>query len=316
MALPDFIVIGAGRSGTTSLHHCLRQHPAIYMCPHKSPNHFVSGETMPAREGPEVRAMARQWVRSRDAYERLFEGARAGQILGEVSPVYLQSTRAPAAIRDAVPDARLIAVLRDPVDRAYAHFVGRRRDGLEKRADFGEVVRQELAEGLPDDVAFGSYLGCGLYHRFLSGFYDRFPRERIRVFLFEDLCADLPGLMADIHRFLRVDDDFVPDTSRRYNQTGEIENPVARFLWTRTTSVRTFLRPYWPSFVRDNVQPLRAVNLVKPALDTGLRTMLADVFREDIRRLEALIDRDLSSWTAPPPAGRSGSAGDRRRRAD
>ncbi|NNE08124.1 MAG: sulfotransferase [Gemmatimonadetes bacterium] len=304
MALPDFIVIGAGRSGTTSLHHCLKQHPDIFMCPHKSPNYFVSHEKQPARENARVRAMARQWVSDRGEYENLFDGARGEKVRGEVSPVYLQAESAPAAIHEACPEAKLIAVLRNPIDRAYAHFLGRRRDGLEPRADFRAVVATELSAPLPDDVAFGSYLGCGRYHHFLRGYYERFPHERIRVFLFDDLRRDLPGLMREIYAFLDVDAGFSPDTTYRHNRTGVIENPVARFVWTRTAPIRTLLRPLWPEFVRDGVHPLKAVSLVKPELDPAIRADLIDVFREDVIRLQNLIGRDLAHWLQDTPVAR------------
>ena len=202
MALPNFLVIGAGRSGTTSLHHYLRHHPEIFVCLEKSPNYFVSSEPMPSWENPRARAMARQWVSDRGAYERLFDGARNEKAVGEVSPVYLQALGAPRRIRAACPDAKIVAVLREPVDRAYAHFFGRRRDGLELRPDFEGVVEEELSRPLPDDVAFGSYLGCGRYHHFLKGYFDLFPRARIRVYLFEDLRADTGALLRDLFTFL------------------------------------------------------------------------------------------------------------------
>lgn len=304
MALPDFIVIGAGRCGTTSLHHCLKQHPDVYMCPNKSPNHFVSHVEQPPREGPRVRAMARQWVADRREYEKLFDGARGEKVRGEVSPVYMQATCVPDAIYEACPNAKLIAVLRNPIDRAYAHFLGRRRDGLESRYDFSAVVDTELSEPLPEEVAFGSYVGCGRYHHFLRPYYERFPTERIKVFLFDSVRNDLAGLMTEIYEFLGVDPGFAPDTSYRHNRSGEIENSIARHIWTRTAALRTMLRPLWPEFVRDSVHPLRSVTLVKPQLDPAVRARLIPVLRDDVNQLESLIERDLSHWLRDIPASR------------
>lgn len=296
MTLPNFLVVGAGRAGTTSLHHYLGQHPDVYLCPEKSPNFFVSHEPLPEWEGPSLRQMAQQWVSDRREYEAFFDDVDGETAIGEVSPVYLQAASAPRRIHQTCPDIRLVAILRDPVDRAYAHYLGRRRDGLESRADFQEVVAAELSRPLPDDVAFGSYLGCGRYHHFLAGYYELFPEERIRVYLFDELEEDARGLLADLFEFLGVDSDFVPDTERRHAQTGVIRNPVLRFAWTKSVALRTALRPHLPASIRDAALPVFLPSLTRPALDPTLRAELIEVFREDVERLQALIDRDLSHW--------------------
>ncbi len=296
MTLPNFIVIGAGRSGTTSLHHYLGQHPEIYLCPEKSPNFFVSDEVQPEWEGPTVRRMAQHWVRDRGAYEALFDRARGERAIGEASPVYLQALSAAPAIAKLCPDARLVAILRDPVDRAYTHFLGRRRDGLDSRVDFREVVAEERSRPLPDSVAFGNYLGCGRYHHFLGPYFELFPRERIRVYLYDDLVSDAHGLLADLFAFLDVDPTFVPSTEKRHAQTGVIENSLLRAVWTGSVSLRTAVRPYLPAVVRDLGRPIFARRLAKEHLEPELRAELIEVFRDDIGRLQGLIGRDLKQW--------------------
>lgn len=298
MTLPTFLVIGASRSGTTSLQHYLGQHPQIHMSPVKSPNFFVAGDPIPAWEGETLRTMAGQWVTDRAKYEALFAGAREEVAIGEVSPVYLQSREAPRRIHETCPGARLVAILRQPVDRAYAHYLGRRRDGLEHREHFRDVVEAELARPLPDEVAFGSYLGCSRYHHFLTGYFDRFPREHIRIFLFEDLQADAGALLEDLFGFLGVDRTVRPDTSGRYNRSGVIEHPLRRFVWTRTVRLRTALRPYLPAAVRDAGRIVQGRRLVRAPLDPELRARLVRVLRPDVERLQDLVDRDLSGWLA------------------
>ena len=239
--------------------------------------------------------MASQWVSEHESYERLFDSARGEVAIGEVSPVYLQTTSSPRLISELCPEAKIIAILRHPVDRAYAHFLGRRRDGLEQRTSFEEVVRAELSGRFPDDIAFGHYLGCGRYHHFLRGYFERFPSERIRIYLFEELERNTEGLISDLFDFISVDPTYVPDAGR-HNRTGEIRNPILRHIWTGSVQVRTHLRPYIPQQVRDAVFELIGNQLMKPELDAGLRAQLVGVFRADIRRLAKLIDRDLSGW--------------------
>jgi sulfotransferase family protein len=309
LTLPNFLVIGAGRSGTTSIHKYLAQHPDVFVCAEKSPNFFVAHEPLPSWEGASLQAMARQWITDAHDYEALFRAAGSRRAIGEVSPVYLQARSAPARIHAMCRDVRLIAILREPVARAYAHFLGRRRDGLERRTDFADVVRDELSRPLPDDVAFGSYLGCGRYHHFLSGYFERFPRERIRIYLYEDLQANPAALMADLFAFLGVDSAFAPDMTRHHGQTGVAANPAARFLWTRSVRVRTALRPWLPRRIRDRAAPIFLGRLERPALDPVLRRRLSEVFGDDIDRLEQLINRDLSHWrSGPAPESAPGGA--------
>lgn len=300
MPLPTFLVIGASRSGTTSLHHYLGQHPEIFMCSRKSPNFFVSEDPIPAREGPVARQMMSQWVANRQAYEALFSGAREGSVVGEVSPVYLQSWGAPERIRDLCPEARLVAILRDPAERAWAHYMGRIRDGLDNRESFEAVLEAELEEGLPDEVAFGSYLGCSRYGHFLSRYFEVFPREQIQVCLFEELRDSPRDLLDDVFSFLAVDPS--PSTAismARHHQTGQVRGTLRRFLWTRSVGLRTSLRPLLPEGVRRVAAPVFLKDLDKPRLEPELRARIQEVLAPDIERCQELIARDLTRWLAP-----------------
>jgi hypothetical protein len=296
MTLPTFLVIGASRSGTTSLHYYLSQHPDVHMSPVKSPNFFVAGDPLPDWETGALRAMARQWISDRASYEALFRDVAGRAAVGEVSPVYLQSIHASARIHDACPDARLVAILRDPAERAWAHYLGRRRDGLERRSDFRAVVDAELERPLPDDVAFGSYLGCSRYHHYLAGYFARFPRERIRVYLFEELRADAGALLADLFAFLGVETGVALDTERRHNPTGVVRNPLLRLLWTKSVGARTALRPLLPARVRHAGRIVVARDLARPALDPDLRARIVRALEPDVERLRVLLGRDLAEW--------------------
>lgn len=297
MTLPNFLVIGAGRSGTTSLHHYLGQHPDVYVPAVKSPGHFFCCDR-PAIEDPYVRALTRtHFVPDPKDYEALFDGVRGERAIGEVSPVYLATTRAASRIASRLPGVKLIAILRNPIERAYARFVGRVRDGFERRSDFAEIVREERRTPLVRDDAFGTYVASGFCSHFLASYLDRFPRERIRLHLFEDFAADPARVMADLFRFLEVDPGFVPRTERRHNRSGGIvRNRLLRLVWTRSALLRASLRRHLPEPVRDAVFRAFTTDLVTPPLDPALRAELAELFRHDIEALQAVLKRDLSHW--------------------
>lgn len=303
MTLPNFIVVGAGRSGTTSLHNYLAQHPDIFMCAAKSPNFFVSGIDQPRWETPAAVAMAAQWVADADTYTAMFDGAGDATAIGEVSPVYLQAIGTASRIAAMCGEVRIIAILRNPVDRACAHFLGRQRDGIEPPGvTMATRMNELLAMGMPDDVAFGHYPGCGRYHHFLGPYIEQFGADRIHVALHEDLVTDPVAVLAAMFSFVGVDPGFMPDMTARLNATGQIRNRLLRQVWTRTVGLRTALRPHLPTRVRRSVGSTFLADLERPDIDPTLRQRLLDALVDDITALEDLIGRDLSAWkTAGAP---------------
>ncbi len=296
-SLPNFVVIGAGRSGTTSLHNYLGQHPDIYVSRKKSPNYFVAQDPQPAWENATLQAMAKQWISTRKAYEAQFDGVTTERAIGDISPVYLQSIHTAKRIKETLaPSTKLVAILRNPVDRAYAHYLGRRRDGLELVDDFNAIVDRELTAPFHDDVAFGSYIGCGRYHHFLEPFFEQFPADNIRVYLFDQLQKDLSGLLRDLFSFLDVDPDYQVDTAFSHNQTGIIKNPLLRSLWTKSVGLRTRMRPYLPAFIRHGSRSMLAQQVSKPSLGEDARQRISAALHEDTQALQQLINMDLSSW--------------------
>ena len=297
MTLPNFFVIGAGRSGTTSLHHYLGQHPEIFMARVKAPSHFYC-QGREQSDDPSIRLVVRNYfVPDAADYEALFDGVRDESAIGEVSPVYLASVDVAPRIAAKVPEARLIAILRNPVDRAWARFVGRRRDGLEPREHFADVVRAELEEPLVRADAAGTYLASGCCHHVLATYLEAFPRGQIHLLLFEDLQEDAQRATKDIFRFLDIDDGFAPDMEERLNVSGGfIRNPLLRAAWTGSALWRARARRYLPAGVRDLAFRTVTRDLIVPSLDPDLRVHLTRVFRDDIEKLQQVLDRDLSAW--------------------
>jgi hypothetical protein len=188
-----------------------------------------------------------------------------------------------------------VAILRDPAERAHAQWLGLRRDGVDPAPTFEEALREEdrrIREGWP-------YAGLTMnsrYHRMLSRYYELFPREQIRILLFEDLVADPLAVMRSLFAFLGVDPAFVPDVSRRHGGTGSVRNPVLRALWTGTAGARRVVRPLVPQRWRDGMFAWITHGGVKEPLAPAVRAQLVELFRDDALALQDMVGRDLSAW--------------------
>src|SRR6266513_2334074 len=186
MTLPNFLIIGAIKSGTTSLYHYLRQHPDVYMSPVKETWYYW-------KEGE---AEGRVCIRTRAEYERLFDGVASERAIGEASPQYLHSPTAPARIAADMPAVRLIVSLRNPADRAYSSYLGRLAGGTERRS-VGEALRRGTY-----------YFESSLYAAPLSRYVAQFGRARMKIVLFDDILADARAVLREVCASLDIDTQF------------------------------------------------------------------------------------------------------------
>jgi hypothetical protein len=280
MTMPNFLIIGAARSGTTTLYRYLEQHPEIYVSPVKEPG-FFAFEGLDAgygRFGKGVCDLA--------AYRALFDGVAGETAVGEVSPIYLISPRAPARIQHYIPEARLVAILREPAERARSAATVKALYGGAGREAFGQTVRD---------------IHWGFYHAHLRRYFDRFDPAQIRVYLHEDLRDDARGLSQDLYGFLGVNSAFEPDVTTIHNVSGIPRRRLWRALLAVLHSVRGALAPRLPAALRrrggvywDGLQRWGLV--APPPLEPEVRAELLAMYRDDILRLQELIGRDLSAW--------------------
>jgi len=288
--LPNFIVIGAAKAGTTSLHWYLTEHPQVFVTPVKDPSYFAYGVDVEGRllwGEPEFHSFP---VRSLREYERQFADADDAAAIGEVSTMYLECPQSAARIRELLPAARIICSIRHPVDRAYSDYVmylrhrGRRFDPARDLTATSDWAR-------PDS----RWMRIGRYHEQLSRYFDAFPRDQILVVLFDDLKRDPLRFMQDVYRFLNVDPTFVPDFATPHAPGGLPVSPTLERLFVR--SGRSGVRPWVPRPVANWVRRLRIRTFrPTPPLPKELRNELTRHFEDDIARTSELIGRGLDHW--------------------
>lgn len=307
--MPNFLIIGSTKSGTTSLYHYLRQHPDIYMSPVKEPHFFAcAGGGMLEPRGPGDQTFVQQnVVRELSDYQELFAKASDEAARGEASAMYLYYPHAAANIRRHVSDIKLIAILRHPVDRAYSSFLHLRRDNREIHEDFAEALRAEEARIDEQWLPLWHYRRMGFYHEQLKRYFACFPKQQLRIYLYEDFKERPAEVIQDIFGFLGVDDGFAPDTALRHNVSGLPESGMIRRsydLVVGSSKVKSALKTVLPPGLRQSLKGrvktrLQMHHLSKPPLASALRSELTTIYREDILKVQELIDRDLTAWLAP-----------------
>lgn len=291
MPLPNFIVIGAAKAGTTALYWYLAEHPAVFMSPVKETNYFAYGvddQGRPLFGDPDIHRFP---VRSLAEYEALFTGAGDAVAIGEASTMYLECPQSAARIRELLPAARIICGLRNPVDRAYSDYQMYLRN-RGRRLEPGRDLVPSAPWAQPDS----HWMRIGRYHEQLARYFDAFPREQIHVFLFDDLKRNPLGVVQDLYRFVGVDPAFVPDFDTPHNVGGMPASVLLERMLTKSV-LKTTVEPWMPKPAVNWLRRLRTRAMREaPALPAGLKRELAGHFREDIGKTSELIGRNLDHW--------------------
>ena len=293
MTLPNFFIVGAAKSGTTSMWRYLNQHPDVYM-----PDSKVGKE--PAYYS------SIYGFESRARYVSLFEGATDRQAaIGEASTAYLTDPSSPGRIAGEVPEARIIIMLRNPVDRAYSLYNWMTREGYEYASTFERAL--ELEKVRVQDPTFATdnpqyyynylYYRSGRYHDQVKRYYKTFGKDQVSCILFQDFIEDTMDEYRKTCDFLNINPSFEPDL-RVHNESKEVLYPPLQFILRKVINVanRIFNRTGVKKDRRDALLNIGLTSGRPPKMNPSVRDQLRDSYREDIEKLEQLLDRDLSSW--------------------
>jgi hypothetical protein len=297
VTMPNFLLIGTPRAGTSSMYRYLREHPQVFMSPVKEPKYFEFAESGFDYTGPGDAKTHEQATTTREAYEALFAEAAGRPAIGEASPVYLFSPRAFEAIRREVPGARIVVILRDPAERAFSNFLHMVKKGREKRTTFWDAVEEGRTGRRDGWDPHWRYFEVGLYHQQVKRYLDAFGRERVLIHLFDDLESDPAEILRRTHEFLGVDSVPLASMAEKYN-VGAVprDNAVHAALYG-DGRIKRLARLVLPSGIRRALAGFVARhNVHRPKLPRDDRSRLVRLYRDDVLRLQDLIRRDLSLW--------------------
>jgi len=315
MPLPDFLVIGAPKAGTTALHAALAQHPSLYLSTVKEPKFFLTDGPPPSKGGgPGDIPTWREHVWRRADYEALFAPAAPGQLCGESTPFYLYDTDAQRRIRELIPDVKMIAMLRDPVERAHSNWAHLWSAGLDPEGDFVRACAEEDRRVAAGWAQFWRYTRLGRYGEQLEHLYRVFPKEHVLVLRYRQL-VDVPVQTLDeICAFLGVPGGVITEVPRE-NVTAHPDESLGHRVLSQALRGAAAAGRHLPGTTGTVLtSPLermlqRGARPRQP-LTWEQRQALLPYFESDIRLLEKVTDSDFGDWLQPRERS-GGLVGDR-----
>jgi len=297
--LPNFYIIGAAKCGTTSLFANLLQHPEIFM-PYKKELHFFD--------------MDENYLRGTEWYiNSYFQNAKKYKAIGEATPAYMYwaDTVAPRMLdlhgRGTLP--KFIAILRDPVERAYSRYWHDIKLGQPLLFEKGKCISFEKAVELEEWIVQSNtklkngtaytFVRGGLYAPQIKIFHKYFPRENFLILLHDDLKQNPDGTFADIFRFIGVDDQF--KTNSELRNKAAIPKSRVLYRWINDKSIfKELIKPFFPTQVRYGIKRQLAKSVLTPVTYPPMKPeteiFIRKKFQESIMELEELLGRDLRSW--------------------
>lgn len=315
MKFPNFFVVGAGKCGTTTLYHILFQHPEIFMSPIKEPNHFCTDikeeefseqfKLIEKRKninldeylnGPMTERKFGYFVPKSEDYKKLFKNVKNEKAIGEISNSYLFSKVAAQNIKDAVPDAKIIIILRNPIDRMVSHYKANIRDGKALKP-FYEEVTDDYNKNPKGWCISHSYFEVGQYADQVDRYLKVFGKENVKVLWFEDWKKNSSNMAREIFTFLGVDPNIQIDPEERQHTTTEPRSKKLVYLLSQSGIKKPALRLF-PQSWREPIKSIFFNNKASFAITPDERKKLQDFFRADIEKLQSLLNVDLSKWLA------------------
>jgi hypothetical protein len=294
-AWPNFFIVGAPKAGTTSVWAYLRRHPQAFLPEMKEPGFFMTVSSVPGSKHFGC-------IGNQDKYQRLYRKAKGHDAIGDASPGYLWDENAPGRIHNVCPDARIVILLRDPVERAFSHYFMFARLGKAPLPFFEGVQRDHLQPAKAGDQHNHMYVQFGLYYVQVLRYLEAFGEEQVKIYLFEDLQKDTVGVMSAICRHIGVDPALLD-----LKALAHVHNAgrMARVQWlydgARAILNHRLREAIFPRLVREwmHSNPL-LYEREKPPRDERAVKYLQSIYEPDLCRLEELLGRKLpelrSTW--------------------
>lgn len=279
---PDFFIVGAPRAGTTSLYEYLKQIPEIFLPEIKEPNYFsISIDPTLLLSKP---------IRDKSKYLKLFESIKEEKLIGEASPTYLWDPKAPTLICQANPKSKIIIILRNPIERAFSHYLMLVGHG-NITSNFMKEVKESI-NSKEDDYS-GRIIKAGLYARQVKRYFDLFGKDNVQVLIFEEFFSNTKESLKNLLGFLNIQAEFPEISFEIFNPftvpRGKIANSILK-----SNSIRSIGKKILPQSIGQTVvKKVLGKEAEKPSMSDEEKEFLRNYYFNDIKELEKILDRSL-----------------------
>ena len=282
----DFFIVGAPKAGTTSLYHYLNEHPEIEMSSQKEPDFFTDLDIYNSGM-----YYGKNRINTIEKYHNLF-GSRS-KLRGEASVSYLFNKNVPQKIKTYNPDAKIIIMLRNPVERAFSHYLMDYRLGLVSDA-FEDIVNRKKKNN-KNDLFYQQYIEVSVYSKQVKRYLNVFEKENILIIDYIDFKEDISEVLDRLFQFIGVSTDFEPNVEKKHNPYSMPKNKIIRFIYS-FVALRKVLKLLFSKTLAKKARLLLFKEDKKPKLSKALRLQLNKYFKNDIERLGKLLDKDYLRW--------------------
>ena len=283
----DFFIVGAPKAGTTSLYHYLSEHPQVEMSCQKEPDYF--SDKAIHEQGMYY---AKNRVDTLDKYESLFV-QKESVVYGEASVSYLFYENVAEDIKKYNPNAKIIIMLRNPIERAFSHYLMDYRLGL--ISDSFENVLAKKSKHKNAHLFYQQYIEVSKYAKQIQRYLDFFKKENILFIDYEDFKKNVSKTVDQVYNFLNISTEFVADINTKHNTFIMPKNKIIRLIYS-FVFLRKILTFLFPIYLVKNIRVLLFKSDEKPELLKETRSLLKRIFNDDIKNLEEVLSKDYSKW--------------------
>ena len=283
----DFFIVGAPKAGTTSLYHYLNEHPQVEMSSQKEPDYF--SDKAIHKQGMYY---GKNRVNTLDKYESLFV-QKESVVYGEGSVSYLFYDNVAEDIKKYNPNAKIIIMLRNPIERAFSHYLMDYRLGL--ISDSFENIITKKSKHKNAHLFYQQYIEVSKYANQIQRYLDFFEKENIFFIDYEDFKKNVSKTVCQLYSFLNISTEFAADTNAKYNTFTMAKNKVIRLIYS-FVFLRKILTFLFPIYLVKNIRVLLFKSDKKPELLTETRSQLRKIFNDDIKKLEEVLGKNYSKW--------------------